>query len=272
MMNKNKIFFFFLALSSYVISCAHEFDNRIGIGGHYELEKEIRNFLIYNDTLAFSRISAASDTRGFYCFYESEYFMYSLVMALDYDNSFAYSELNRLIHKFYDENYLNKSDFFNDLSAYFQSEGKIFFSDINTNIGYNKVTADAIISYSKLFTAPNEYYIKDSLVNIINEGDAISYSHLYETLRHNCYLDDKYNHDKYFMNSMLFFSIYHIDKNLSSEGYFTLYKLIINFYTTRGKEMSKNSSRLAFYFLRKALEFGNKRAEDEFLRLEQFSK
>lgn len=108
----NKIFLFILTLSNCLTLCAHEYEGRFGIGGHYELENVVRDFLICNDTTAFSKIATAKDTRDFYCFYESEYFMYSLVMALDYDNSFAFSELNRLLHEFYDKNHLVKADFF----------------------------------------------------------------------------------------------------------------------------------------------------------------
>lgn len=259
-----------MTLCGCVISSAHEYENHISIGGYYELENEIRNFIIFNDTTAFSKIETARDVRDLYCFYESEYFMYSLVMALDYNNSFAYSELERLINEFYDKNNLLRGPFFNDLSAYFKSEGELFFSDFDINIGNDKVTDENLILYSKLFTIPNEYF-KDSLLSIVKEGDAYAYSNLHETLRRNCFRENKYSHDKYFMNRMLFFSIYHVDKNLSSEGYYILYRLIINFYTTKGKEMSKNSSRLAFYFLKKALEKGNIRAKNEFLRLEQFS-
>lgn len=264
----NKIILFILTLSNCLTLCAHEYEGRFGIGGHYELENVVRDFLICNDTTAFSKIATAKDTRDFYCFYESEYFMYSLVMALDYDNSFAFSELNRLLHEFYDKNHLVKADFFYDLSIYFKSKGDIFFSDEIINIE-NQVTSETIMSYSQHFTTPNEYY-KDSLLSITNDGDSIAYSHLFERLRHSCYFDSKYNHDKFFRNRMLFFSIYHIDKNHSSEGYLRLYRLIMGFYNTRGKELSKNSSRLALYFLKKAARLGNVTAKNELLRLVEY--
>jgi len=69
---------------------------------------------------------------------------------------------------------------------------------------------------------------------------------------------------------MLFFSIYHIDKNHSSEGYLRLYRLIMGFYNTRGKELSENSSRLALYFLKKAARLGNVTAKNELLRLVEY--
>ena len=43
---------------------------------------------------------------------------------------------------------------------------------------------------------------------------------------------------------------YHVDKNHSPWGYLRLYRLFMNFYDIRGKELIKNRSRLALYFLK----------------------
>ena len=264
----NKINLFFLAVFSCGIPFVNASENySLWIRPDPELGIVVHRFLRNNDTLAYRDIETAKDRYGLYCFYESEYFMYSLVQALDYGNTYAFSELNRLLHKFYDVNLLEEGDFVNDLSAYFQSHGNVFFAD-EKNLGYRKVTSEAIVYKSKEFTNPAPSYM-DSLLKVTNEGDTLAYSSLLNYLHSKCLLETQYNFDRFFYNRMVFFSIYNVDKNHSAQGYRDLFILIMRFYRLTGTQLSTNSSRLALYFLKKAAKLGNEKAKDDILKLIQ---
>lgn len=222
-----------------------------------ELKEVLYDFLVKNDSSAYYRIPYTSDENNSYCFYESHYFLYSLMMALDYDNDTAFYELNRLLNKFYDENKLTKGKFYTDLSNYFANKGDGSLFKEDTIVLFNSAICN------KNHKEKTTYIRSEFLNRIIKNGDTLSYHTLLDTLKAKCNTYDRtidlyqYN-NALFMN--LFYSIYHIDKNHSSDGYFSLYNIIDNYYCLIGKDPSDKMKQLIFYFLYKAVKMGNKKA------------
>lgn len=268
----SKLFIMFLLSFCYLISFAGDCDDcrwtAIGRRIQPELKMVIEDFIANNDTTKFFDIATAIDKDGTYCFYEAEYFMYCLMIALDKGNSSAFFEADRLLSKFYDDNNLEKGGFAITLSIFFQSKGKVFFSDEEVIDSYSSIKAQSLISYSKRF---NRVFAKDSfLINIIHDSDSFAYLSLLEMLQKECYKEEKSISEDKLMFRLIFYSVYHIDKNNSHQGYFMIYNLIVNYlYNLNGISLTENSSRLALYFLKKAAKLGNVSAKNELLRLEQ---
>ncbi|MBR4839434.1 MAG: hypothetical protein IK005_03025 [Paludibacteraceae bacterium] len=228
-----------------------------------DLKVVLDDFLIKNDTESYYLIPYAQDTSRSFCFYESEYFMYSLMMALDFDNAFAYSELDRLLTDFYDNNNLGKGDFSNRLSSFFKGRGQIPFQVTIANCDIPDVVRatdlmDKQVLCEGLFT--NKY-----LLEIIQKGNSLCYYSLSDTLKKYC--DPLYNGKRDYWNDcngskMVFYTIYHIDKNNSSDGYYALFRLIYDFYDYKEKRISENAAQLLLYLLRESACMGNEEAKN----------
>ncbi|MBP5454985.1 MAG: hypothetical protein J6Y37_00615 [Paludibacteraceae bacterium] len=219
------------------------------------------DFLIDNDSESYYLIPYAHDKSHTFCFYESEYFMYSLMMALDFENEFAYSELDRLLNDFYKNNNLRKGDFSNSLSAFFQGRGQFPFRENMVDCDIPDLVApsdliDRQVLCVGLFT--NKY-----LSEIIQKGSSLYYSTLSDSLKKYC--DPFYDGKRDYWNDcngskMVFYTIYHIDKNNSSDGYYVLFRLIYDFYDYKEKRFSKNVAHLLLYLLKKSVCMGNEEA------------
>ncbi len=226
-------------------------------------EKEILNdFLGNNDSNAHEKTAYVTDSikQNSYCFYKSEYFIYSLMMALDYNNSFAYKELVRLLNEYYDKNNITMGKFANDLKTFFENEGKS-----QNEFLISKSEAESFLDLTeKIERNQGDSFITNKyLLKIITEGDSLSYCNLLDTLRNNCFPNrkhkDRYNYN-YKYCSGLFGTIYHIDKSQSSDGYFSLFCIIKNYYILKGKKPSNRMKLFALYFLNTALNMDNKDA------------
>lgn len=258
----SKILFFLMLICSaslYAVEIDEGKWSAIGRIWYPELSEVLDGFLVKNDTSLFHEIEVAEDRSGSYCFYESEYFMYSLMMALDYGNSHAFYELNRLLHKFYSDNKLEIGGFAIELSTYFQSKGRKFFIDEKNNSYYGIITFETLLLKSKDYKSRD--FLDSFLQRVTHKGDSIAYLSLLDTLQSKCSLIENSIHYNYFLNRILFYAIYHIDKSNSNYAYYTLYQRIMEFYALKGKELTEESSRFVLYLLTKAADMGNESAK-----------
>lgn len=225
-------------------------------------------FIEKNDSLSFKYFINASDLDNSFCHYESEYFLYSLIMALDFKNNSAILEMDRVIDEFYKRYKIDKGQFVNDFSSYIRSDRNFF--------GYDTLCErfeDIDFFIKKTFVNKKRNKVKSLfLQSIIEKGDSLCYQSLSDTLRQKCM--ERLSSDDYFIYNfktakMLLYSIYHIDKNGSPDGYYFLYNTISNFYLEKEIIPREKSARLMIYLLEKAAKMNLPAAIKEYNHLMQ---
>lgn len=231
---------------------AHDFTDFRTYTYSREIHREgdvAEQFIVKNDSLAFKSFINAYGI----CHYESEYFLYSLMMALDFNNNRALFEIDRLIDEFYNKYKVDKGTFANNFSSYIHSSHECLEND-----SINIKSKELKLFIKKSFMNKKRNVIKSSFVlKIVENGDSLNYFSLEDTLHHKCLKMENLSPDDYYIynfgtSKYLFYSFYHIDKNSSSEGYYFLYKTIYNFYIEKGIVPSIKSAKLMMYLLKKA--------------------
>lgn len=215
----------------------------------------VNQFIINNDSIIFKKITNTHDPENKFCHYESEFFLYSMMMTLDFKNEKAANELDRIINNFYKKYKIEKGLFVKDFLTFFHSDK----SSIG-NYTFEQNDEKFVRLISILFDNKKVGKVKSAyLKKIISKGDSTCYSSLEDTLKQKCQIIESLSpEDRFIYNyrtsKILLYSIYHIDRNNSPDGYFFLYNTIVNFYLEKEIVPSTDTAKLLMYLLEKAAE------------------
>lgn len=258
--NKKRVYIVVLFIVFRIFGCYGENCNIVTFTPlKYNDTTAIESFL-KGDTLSFKKIERITDTRT-KCFYESEFFMYSLVMALQFNDTSAFSQLTESINRFYRENNLEKGNFSDNLIKIFQGKCSDVLNDNRLD-----TFCTSLFNYNDLqINYRRQFLLNDTLKSVLYEGNKSLYKkQLYNLLKNNCGRFNKQDPYTYFYSDshMLFYSIYYADKYNSTEGLFNIFLSIYRFIDRKGIIPNTKLSNFAKYFLKRAYDLKNIEAID----------
>ncbi|MBR6042277.1 MAG: hypothetical protein K6G31_12845 [Paludibacteraceae bacterium] len=212
------------------------------------------------DSSSFRKIDRITSTR-IKCFYESEFFMYSLVMALQFDDASAFTQLTNSINRFYCKNNLEKGVFANKLISIFQTKCKdVLDDDILENF------CPRLFNYSSLqINYKRKLLRNDTLKSVLYEGNEYLYTNqLYNLLKNNCGRFNREDPFTFFYSGphMIFYSMYYADKYNHAEGLFNIFLSIYRFIEGKGVIPNRKLTKFAKYFLKQSYELKYSEAID----------
>lgn len=213
----------------------------------------IDRFLYQSDKNAYNGIETITDA-DVKCFYESEFFMYSLVMALQHNDSIAFYMMNESIDKFYKSNSLVMGSFSKNLCYEFLNACE----NLCNNVYYKDFMYKSVFEHPYKYCQYRMNFVKNSkLKSVLYEGNGYVYKNdLLEELKKNCGNISSEDPYTFFFNEskMIFYSIYYADKYDLGVGCFYIFESIRDFLDDKGIIPSKKLANFTMYFLHKSYE------------------
>lgn len=247
---KNSLYIFFLSLIAINKAYSAEVYLEIDLCSQSNSTEVLIEKAIKGDLTAYKELELSSEfgrTEEF-CMSECELFMYSLDIALETNNKRAFQSLYEIIERKY--SFYNIEQ--NDLTRYLLDCFKRL----------QNVTPPKMV-HNKIEWSENDLKYYDNINNffhsILFEKDTIAYNTVSDTLSKNCGKED-FITSSYNISGYIVLSIIIADKYNSADAYYNVYRLIQDYYLTRGLNMGNKVYDFCVFFIERAAHLGNEKA------------